>query len=79
MEYFVRAMEKHKASRNIFSSEKHCFGLAMAREEAKRMVLASDPAIMLQADACMRLRTAVWTKYRCWINDRGEFLERTLG
>jgi hypothetical protein len=52
--------------------------LSKAADEAKRKVLESDPAIMLQADACFRNRNQVWTKYRCWINDRGEFHERTL-
>jgi len=78
MEYFVRTIENHKKSARIFSPEIRCHGLSKAADEAKRKVLESDPAIMLQADACFRNRNQVWTKYRCWINDRGEFHERTL-
>jgi len=42
-------------------------------------VLESDKSIMLQADACSRNRNQVWTKYRCWIDERGAFNERALG
>ena len=82
MEYFVRTMEKHKESVNVFSSEIVTFGLTQATDDAKRMVLESDPAMMLQADACFRNRSVVQggvrTKYRCWINERGEFHESVL-
>ena len=82
VEYFVRTMEKHKESRNVFSSEIATCGLTQATHAAKRMVLESDPAIMLQADACYRnrgvVRGGVRTIYRCWINKRGEFHEFVL-
>lgn len=78
MQYFVRTMEKHKESTQSFSAEIPCSGLRKAADEAKRRVMESDPAIMLQADACFRNRNQVRTKYRCWINERGEFHERTL-
>jgi hypothetical protein len=51
MQYFVRTMEKHKESTNAFSVELACSGLGAAKEEAKRLVLESPPAVMLQADA----------------------------
>lgn len=78
MQYFVRAMEKHKESRNIFGPEFVCSGLDTAKAEAKRMVLSSDPAVRLLADACSRNEGQVRTMYRCWINDRGEFRESVL-
>jgi hypothetical protein len=71
-------MEKHKESSKVFSPEVPSSGLVQATDEARRRVLVSDPAIMLQADACFRNRGEVRTKYRCWINERGEFHERTL-
>jgi hypothetical protein len=78
MEYFVRTMEKHKESTKVFSAELPCSGLEQAKDEARRMVMQSHPSIMLQADACFRNREQVRTKYRCWINERGEFQERAL-
>ena len=78
MQYFVRAMEKHKDSKRIFGPELPCSGLAAAMAEAKRIVLSADPAVRLQADACARNRGQVRTKYRCWINERGDFQERSL-
>ena len=82
VEYFVRTMEKHKESRNVFSSEIATYGLTQATHAAKQMVLESDPSIMLQADACCRnrgaVRSGVRTKYRCWINRRGEFHESVM-
>lgn len=78
MEYFVRAMEMHKESPKVFSAELPCSGLEKAKEQAKRMVLESPPSVMLQADACFRNGEWVRTKYRCWINERGEFQERAL-
>jgi len=78
MKYFVRTMETHKDSKKVFGEEVPCSGLENAKEEAKRLVMASTPAKMLQADACFRNRALVRTKYRCWINERGEFQERAL-
>ncbi len=78
MQYFVRTMEMHKDSKRAFSAELPCSGLVAARQEAKRMVLGAPPEMMLQADACFRNRIGVRTKYRCWINERGEFQERDL-
>ncbi len=79
MKYFVRTMEKHKESNGIFGSEMPCTGLAAAKDEAKRLVLSSNPSVMLQADACFRNgKEGVRTKYRCWIDERGEFQERAL-
>lgn len=78
MHYFVRMVEKHKESSRAFSPEIPCSGLQSAVDEAKRRVLQSDPAIMLQADACFKNRDQVRTKYSCWFNERGEFQERSL-
>jgi hypothetical protein len=78
MQYFVRTMEKHKESCRAFSSELPCPGLAAAKAEAKRLVLSANPALQLQADACARNGEVVQTKYRCWINERGEFRESVL-
>jgi len=78
MQYFVRTMERHRDSNKIFSAELLCPGLAAAKDEAIRIVRESQPALMLQADACFRNRTGVRTKYSCWINQRGEFQERSF-
>jgi hypothetical protein len=78
VQYFVRTIEKHKESSGVFCPESPCSGLVSAKEEAKRRVLESDPALMLQADACFRNRGHVRTKYRCWVNQRGEFHEYVL-
>ena len=78
MQYFVRTLERHKESSRTFGAERPCPGLAAAKDVAKRMVLESPPAVMLQADACFRNREGVRTKYRCWINERGEFQESAL-
>jgi hypothetical protein len=78
MQYFVRTMEKHKESKNIFGPELACSGLDTAKAEAKRAVLSSDPALRLLADACSRNAGQVRTMYRCWINDRGDFKESLL-
>lgn len=78
MQYFVRAMEKHKESTKVFGPELRCSGLAEAKDQAKKMVMQSPPAAMLQADVCFRNREQVRTKYRCWINERGEFQEHAL-
>jgi hypothetical protein len=78
MQYFVRTMEKHNEGSNTFSPEVACAGLLAAKAEAKRVVLASDPAVRLLADACSRNGGQVRTMYRCWINDRGDFQESIL-
>jgi len=78
MQYFVRTMEKHSEASNVFSPEVSCTGLHAAKAEAKRIVLASDPAMRLLADACSRNGGQVRTLYRCWINDRGDFQESIL-
>jgi len=78
MTYFVRTIERHKESTRVFGAEVPCSGLESAKEAAKRIVMESHPALMLQADACFRNRMQVLTKYRCWINERGEFQERAL-
>jgi hypothetical protein len=78
MQYFVRTMEKHRDSVRAFSPERPCTGLDQAKQEARRMVLESNPILMLQADACFRNNNQVRTKYCCWINERGEFHERAL-
>jgi hypothetical protein len=78
MQYFIRTMEKHKESRNIFGPELACSGLDTAKAEAKKVVLSSDPALRLLADACSRNGGQVRTMYRCWINDRGDFQESVL-
>jgi hypothetical protein len=78
MQYFVRTMEKHRESTKTFSAELLCSGLAAAKEEAMRIVRESQPALMLQADACFRNTAGVRTKYSCWINQRGEFQERSF-
>ena len=78
MQYFVRTMERHKESMKQLSAEVPCAALNQAIDEAKRTVLESDRAIMLQADACSRNRDQVRTRYRCWIDERGTFNERAL-
>lgn len=78
MQYFVRTMEMHKESKKTHSPELPCPDLDKAIGEARRTVLESDRAIMLQADACARNRDQVRTKYRCWIDERGTFNERAL-
>jgi hypothetical protein len=78
MQYFVRAMEKHRESSRTFGPELLCSGLPTAKAEAKRIVLSADPALRLQADACLRNGGQVRTKYRCWINEHGDFQEKSL-
>jgi hypothetical protein len=78
MQYFVRTMEMHRDSTRVFGPEVPCPGLAAAKEAAKKLVLSSPPKLMLQADACFRSRNGVRTKYRCWVNERGEFQESAL-
>ncbi|MEO8052271.1 MAG: hypothetical protein ABI833_17820 [Acidobacteriota bacterium] len=86
MQYFVRTRDVRKESRHIGSAPlvKHlypeipCSSLGQAIDQAKRSVLESDKATMLQADACSRNRNQVSTKYRCWIDERGEFNELAL-
>jgi len=78
MQYFVRTMEKHKASTRVFSPELPCRALGSAKDAAKHLVQSSDPSVMLQADVCSRNQNQVRTRYCCWINERGEFVERAL-
>ena len=86
MQYFVRAVDVRKDSRQHGSAplikkqypEVVCGALGQAIDQAKRMVLESDRAVMLQADACSRNRNLVRTKYRCWIDERGGFNEMAL-
>jgi len=78
MQYFVRAWETHKDSKQVFGPELLCPELTRAKAEAKQLVLTADPALRLQADACCRNRGIVITKYRCWINEKGDFQERAL-
>ena len=86
MEYFVRTLDVRKENRQRGSAPltkreypvKVCLALDQAIDEAKRRVLESDKSLMLQADACSRNRNLVRTKYRCWIDERGVFNERTL-
>jgi hypothetical protein len=86
VQYFVRTMDVRKESRHSGSvplikrlyPELACSNLGHAIDQAKRKVLESDRTIMLQADACSRNNNQVWTKYRCWIDERGAFNELTL-
>ena len=68
----------HKDSKQAFGPELPCSELDRAKAEAKQLVLSADPALMLQADACCRNGGLVLTKYRCWINERGDFQDRAL-
>lgn len=87
MQYFARAMDVRKENRRGASGplvrqmypELACSSLSQAIDQAKRSVLEADRTIMLQADACSRIRNQVRTKYRCWIDERGAFNERILG
>jgi hypothetical protein len=72
-------MERHKESSKSFSEELLCSDLSSAMSEAKKRVMDSDHSVMLQADACSRNRSVVRTRYRCWIDERGAFHERSLG
>ena len=86
VEYFVRTTDIRKENRQSGSlpltkrqyPEIVCYALGQAIDEAKRRVLESNESIRLQADACSRNRNQVWTKYRCWIDERGAFNEHTL-
>ena len=86
VQYFVRTSDARKESRHGGSTplvkqlypEIACSSLGEAIEQAKRSVLESDKATMLRADACSRNRNQVWTKYRCWIDERGAFNELAL-
>jgi hypothetical protein len=79
MQFFVRTMEKHKASTGAFCAEVVCSGLSHAKAEAKRRVMQSTPEQMLQADACLRNGGHVRTKYRCHLDQQGDFHEYVLG
>jgi hypothetical protein len=86
VQYFARAVDVRKENRRSGSEplvrrlypELACSSLGQAIDQAKRSVLESDKTIMLQADACSRIRNQVRTKYRCWIDERGVFHERIL-
>jgi hypothetical protein len=86
VEYFVRTMDVRKQGRSgsaplekLLYPDVACAALGQAIDHAKRIVMDSDKALMLQADACSRNSNKVQTKYHCWIDDRGAFNERTLG
>jgi hypothetical protein len=86
VQYFFRTVDVRKAGRNGSAPlvkrlypDVPCYALGQAIDQAKRMVLESDKALMLQSDACFRNRNEVQIKYRCWIDERGVFNERTLG
>ena len=86
VQYFVRTMDVRKENRHggpaplvkRLYPELACSSLDQAIDQAKRSVLESDKAIMLQADACSRNLNQVRTKYRCWIDERGTFNELAL-
>ncbi len=78
MQYFVRVREKHDDGVKRVYPELICSGLNNAVDEAKKMVLESDRARMLEADACFRKGAEVRTKYRCWIDNQGTLQERAL-
>ena len=86
LQYFVRTMDIRKEGRPSTSGplvkqiypELACSSLGEAIDRAKKRVLERDSNTMLQADACSRNRNQVWTKYRCWIDERGVFNERLL-
>ena len=85
MQYFVRTMDVRKQGRSgsmplvkQLYPDVACTALGQAIDQAKRRVLESDRALMLQADACARNNNAVQTKYHCWIDERGAFNERVL-
>lgn len=86
MQYFVRALDMRKESRQSLSAplvkqlypELACSTLGQAIDQAKRSVLEADKTIMLRADVCSRNRNQVQTKYRCWIDERGSFNELAL-
>jgi hypothetical protein len=78
MQYFMRTIEMHKESKKTFSTELLFSSLGHAMQAARQMVRDSNPAVMLQADACFRNGGTVRTKYSCWIDKRGEFHERSL-
>ena len=87
MQYFAQAVDVRKENRRSGADpvvrrlypDLACSSLDQAIEEAKRAVMEADKTIMLQADACSRIRNQVRTKYRCWIDERGAFNERILG
>jgi hypothetical protein len=86
VQYFVRTMDVRKQIRHGSPAplskqlypEMICSSLGQAIDQAKRQVLESGAVAMLQADACLRNRNQVWTKYRCWIDERGGFNELSL-
>jgi hypothetical protein len=86
VQYFFRTIDVRKQGRNasvplvkLLYPDVPCAALGEAIDQAKRCVLESDRTLMLQSDACFRNKNEVQTKYRCWIDERGVFNERTLG
>ena len=86
VQYFVRTMDIRKQGRSgsaplvkLQYPDIPCAALSQAIDQAKRTVMDSDKALMLQADACSRNSNRVQIKYHCWIDERGAFNERTLG
>lgn len=86
MQYFFRTSDVRKEGRRSsvplvrrLYPDVACAALDQAIDRAKQTVLESDRTLMLQSDACYRSRNGVQTKYRCWIDERGVFNERTLG
>ena len=77
----VRKESRHGAAVPLVRQqyiEQTCSTLGQAIDQAKRNVLEADKAMMLRADACLRNRNQVRTKYRCWIDERGAFNELAL-
>ena len=86
MQYFFRTSDVRREGRRSLAPlvrrlypDVACAALGQAIDQAKQAVLESDKTLMLQSDACARNRNGVQTKYRCWIDERGVFNERTLG
>jgi hypothetical protein len=86
VQYFFRTSDVRKEGRRSLVPlvkrvypDVACAALDEAIARAKQTVLESDRTLMLQSDACSRNGNAVQTRYRCWIDERGVFNERTLG
>jgi len=86
LEYFVRVTDARNESkwrgsaplvRQLYPEQAYP-ALDQAIDQAKRTIMKSERNLMLQADACFRNKSQVTTKYRCWIDARGEFNEITL-
>ena len=90
MQYFTRTVERKKdnarrlapkidAPPPVVYPDVAFSGLGEAMGEAKRIVMGSDRSTMLQSEACFMNRNQVRIKYRCWIDERGGFVEYKLG